>query len=81
MEIVTLRIEGEPEVPGMRQIFKENPHTTWDNFFTGDQIFNWLGEKGFGGGHDLLARPDNRRSGEGVSACEEERLWCTVESR
>ena len=49
MQIITPRIEGEPEVAGIRQIFKERPHTTWDNFFSGDQIFNWLGQKGFGG--------------------------------
>jgi hypothetical protein len=47
MEIITPRIQGQTEVEGIRQIFKEFPHSTWDNFFSGDQIFNWLGEKGF----------------------------------
>jgi hypothetical protein len=37
----------EREVPGIRQIFTARPHSTWDNFFSGDQIFDWLGEKGF----------------------------------
>jgi hypothetical protein len=63
MEIITPRIEGETEVRGMRQIFKERPHTTWDNFFSGDQIFNWLGEKGFGG--TMTCRRD--RTMEGVA--------------
>ena len=63
MEIITPRSEGEPEVAGIRQIFKERPHTTWDNFFSGDQIFlNWLGEKGFGG--TMTCRRD--RTMEGV---------------
>ena len=63
MEIITPRIEGEPEVPGMRQIFKERPHITWDNSFSGDQILNWLGEKGFGG--TMTCRRD--RTMEGVA--------------
>jgi len=28
-------------------IFHERPHMTWDNFFSGDSIMNWLGQKGF----------------------------------
>ena len=28
-------------------IFHERPHMTWDNFFSGDSIMHWLGQKGF----------------------------------
>ena len=24
------------------------PHSTWDNYFSGDQATNWLGRNGFG---------------------------------
>jgi hypothetical protein len=48
LEKIMPRIEGEIEIEGLRQIFTERPHTTWDNFFSGCQIFDWLGEKGFG---------------------------------
>ena len=27
-----------------RKIFKEKPHTTWDNYFSGDDIMNWCGK-------------------------------------
>ena len=30
-----------------RQIFTENPHSTWDNHFSGDLVMDYLGEKGF----------------------------------
>ena len=74
MEIITPRIEGEPEVAGIRQTFKERPHTAWDNVFNGNQVFNWLGEKGFVGHYALLAQQDNGRCAKGVSPCEEDRL-------
>ena len=47
METIMPRIKGQTEVPGIRQIFSVRPHSTWDNFFSGDQIFDWLGQKGF----------------------------------
>jgi hypothetical protein len=47
METIVPRIKGEREVPGIRQIFTARPHSTWDNYFSGDQIFDWLGQKGF----------------------------------
>ena len=31
-----------------RKIFKAFPHSTWDNFFSGDRVMDWLGSKGFG---------------------------------
>jgi hypothetical protein len=30
-----------------RQIFVRKPHSTWDNFFSGCRIMNWLGTNGF----------------------------------
>ena len=30
------------------QIFRAKPHSTWDNYFSGDIIFDWLGRNGFG---------------------------------
>jgi hypothetical protein len=41
-------VEGEPSAGGRRQIFKKKPHSTWDNFFSGDQICDFAGENGFG---------------------------------
>jgi hypothetical protein len=29
------------------QIFSEKPHSTWDNYFSGDLIMDYLGEQGF----------------------------------
>jgi hypothetical protein len=61
MEIITPRIKGEAEIAGLRQIFMERPHSTWDNFFSGDQIFNWLGERGFAA--TMTCRRDRLPSG------------------
>jgi hypothetical protein len=47
METITPRIVGQTKVVGLCQIFAECPHSTWDNFFLGNQIFDWLGERGF----------------------------------
>ena len=30
-----------------QSIFPVKPHTTWDNYFSGDPIFNWMGANGF----------------------------------
>ena len=30
------------------KIFREKPHTTWDNYFSGDAVMDWLGTNGFG---------------------------------
>ena len=47
MEDLYLLVEGE-EAGGRRQIFTEKPHSTWDNFFSGDDINDWIGQNGFG---------------------------------
>ena len=30
-----------------KKIFREKPHSTWDNYFSGDAIFDWIGKNGF----------------------------------
>ena len=45
-EILPL-VKGHPlSEGGHRQIFSEPPHTTWDNYFSGDNIMIFLGERG-----------------------------------
>jgi hypothetical protein len=48
MEMITPMVEGQEPLLGQRQIYRQKPHSTWDNFFSGDKIFGWLGENGFG---------------------------------
>ena len=38
---------GKPHKHGTCQIFSECPHSTWDNYFSGDDVMDYLGEKGF----------------------------------
>ena len=40
-------VRDKLELRGTQQIFSTKPHSTWDNYFSGDQIFNWLGANGF----------------------------------
>jgi hypothetical protein len=47
MEDMKRLVTGE-EGDGRRQIFREKPHSTWDNFFSGDDINDWIGLNGFG---------------------------------
>jgi hypothetical protein len=46
MQDLKFLVQGE-EANGRRQIFCEKPHSTWDNFFSGDDINDWIGENGF----------------------------------
>jgi hypothetical protein len=48
LETLNGLVEGEPPDGGRRQIFKKKPHSTWDNFFSGDKICDHVGENGFG---------------------------------
>ena len=41
-------VDGEPTDPSVKKIFKEKFHSTWDNYFSGDVIMDWLGMNGFG---------------------------------
>ena len=45
MEATKLAVEGEEG--DERKIFCEQPHSTWDNKFSGYQIMNWIGGNGF----------------------------------
>ena len=38
-------VQGEENANNLKQIFRVRPHTTWDNYFSGCKILNWLGER------------------------------------
>ena len=40
-----LMVEGEEED---EKSFREHPHSTWERYFSGDNIMDWLGGNGFG---------------------------------
>jgi hypothetical protein len=46
LEKITPLIKGQPS-NGLRQIFPSKPHTTWDNHFSGDVIFDYCGANEF----------------------------------
>jgi hypothetical protein len=48
MEKILPMVQGEENPEKLKQIFRVRPHTTWDNYFSGCKILNWLGERGFG---------------------------------
>ena len=42
-------IDEEDAVQGeTRKVFREKPHTIWDNYFSGDPVMDWLGQNEFG---------------------------------
>jgi hypothetical protein len=48
-----VRVNGDDdgddhEEDGRMYLWDELPHFTWDNYFSGDQIFDYMGNKGFG---------------------------------
>jgi hypothetical protein len=47
MEDLKCLVQGE-EGNGRQQLFSEKPHSMWDNFFSGDDINDWIGENVFG---------------------------------
>jgi hypothetical protein len=45
---ITTLVEGFQRNHSSPQlIFSVKPHTTWDNYFSGDPIFDWCGANGF----------------------------------
>ena len=52
IECNTMLDKMEPMIYGMsgeeKNLFSCYPHLTWDNYFSGDQIMNFAGEKEFG---------------------------------
>jgi hypothetical protein len=38
---------GAPEQSGTCQISSKKPHSTWDNYFLGDLVMDYLGKNGF----------------------------------
>ena len=42
-------IDEEDSVQGETwKVFMEKPHTTWDNYLSGDIVMDWLGQNGLG---------------------------------
>ena len=46
MEVMKLMVEGEEG--DEKKIFFEHPQSTWENYFSGDQIMNWICGNEFG---------------------------------
>ena len=46
-EKITLKIVGEKQQPGVKQIYKQNPQFTNDTYLSGDSIMNYLGKNRF----------------------------------
>jgi hypothetical protein len=46
LETIMPLVKGQPS-NGLRQIFPSKPHTTWDNHFSGDTIFDCCGANKF----------------------------------
>jgi len=59
MEKILPMVEGEAGTA--QKLYTEKPHSTWDNYFSGDKIMDWLGENGFGG--TMTTRRDRLQSG------------------
>jgi hypothetical protein len=47
IEMLEPMVLGEKKKEGWRQIFPEKPHMTCNNYFSGDEMMDYLGEKGF----------------------------------
>lgn len=45
MEKIGSMVLGEDSTK--KKIFREKPHSTWDNYFSGDKIFDYLGANGY----------------------------------
>jgi hypothetical protein len=48
MEMIISMVEGQKPSHRQHHIYCHKPHSMWDNYFSGDKIFSWLGENGFG---------------------------------
>ena len=48
MKMVDLCGNGENKIVNRMTLWNELPHFTWDNYFSGDQIFDFMGNEGFG---------------------------------
>ena len=63
MEAMNLMMEGGEG--GEMKIFREDQHSTWENYFSGDQIMNCLGRNVF----------------ESTMTCRRDRLLGDIEGR
>ena len=48
MENIAALVQSRPIVLGIKKIYSKFPHVTWDNYFSGYKIIDWLGQFGFG---------------------------------
>ena len=48
MENIAALVQSRPIVLGIKKIYSKFPHVTWDNYFSGGEIMDWLGQFGFG---------------------------------
>ena len=55
-------MDGEDTEDGStKNLFRAKPHTTWDNFFSGDIVMDWMGQNVFG--DTMMCRRDRLPSG------------------
>ena len=67
LEALMPMVVGAEDKPNCRQIFPEKPHSTWDNYFSGDDVMDYIGKNGFSatitgylrGGRCLLAQGED----------------------
>ena len=53
---------GEDNEDGStKKVFRAKPHTTWDNYFSGDLVMDWFGKNRFGA--KMTCRRDHLPSG------------------
>ena len=64
---------------GIGKIFKTFPHMTWDNYFSGDSVMDYLGRKGFGA--TMTCRRDRFPGGVPKHWFHHERMQVTDVSR
>ena len=62
-----------------RKIFASKPHSTWDNYFSGDKILNYMGKNGFAG--TMTCRCDRLPVGVPKSAFHHAKNPSTLETR
>ena len=47
-KVIKMVMEGEDtEDRSTKILFRAKPHTTWDNYFSGDLVMEWLEQNGF----------------------------------
>jgi hypothetical protein len=65
IEMLEPMVLGEPNHKNVCQIFPEKLHITCDNYFSGDEVMDYLGEKGF----SVTMTCQRNRLPQGVESC------------